>query len=190
MVMNRMLAVGLAIFSILTPMSGESEELPSWKPYETGAAEAWTSYVAGDYAKAVPVFNYLAQLGHPVGQFLMGNLYYYGQGVPMDRKLARQFFDKSARQGYVRAFAPLAEMLAQGEGGAIDLVQAYAWYNIAAAQMPDSKPRDEMRKRRDALGLSMNPSQLADAQKRANLFKPQPIIPPTPDEVPPDPPTN
>src|SRR5262245_8014505 len=59
-------------------------ELRSWAPIEKGTAEAWAAYQSGSFPQAVPVFARLAELGHPVAEWLMGNIYYFGQGVPKD----------------------------------------------------------------------------------------------------------
>jgi TPR repeat protein len=177
--MTRKLKVFLLFLWLLASNHAWAEgETVSWKIFEKGVDEAWTSYVAGDYEKARPVFEHLAKMGHPVGQFLMANLYYHGQGIPMDKKLARFWFMEAANQGYQRAFIPLAEMLAKGEGGLLDMEGAYAWYNIAIALLPESKVRKQMINRRDNLGQNLTPAQIGDAQKKSNNFKPQKVNPP------------
>lgn len=175
-----MVLIFLLLLGTRAPLRAETspEALTSWKNYEKGVDEAWQYYVSGDYDKARPVFQSLADMGHPIGQFLMGNLFYYGQGVPMDKKKAREYFTLSARQGYMRAYLPLAEMLAAGEGGSVDMEEAYSWYNIAIAAMPEGKIRLQMIARRNGLGESLTPMQMADAQKKSVAFIPKKNSPP------------
>jgi TPR repeat protein len=131
----------------------------------------------------VPVFARLAELGHPVAEWLMGNIYFFGQGLPKDYARAHEMFEASALQGYFAAFAPTAQMYLQGLGVPAEPAKAYYWYNIAAAQLPDSAERTDMMKRREDVALQMTPAQVEAAQKRANDFKPKPVVPPDPEDV-------
>jgi len=56
----------------------------SWAPLEQGTDIAWRAYQNGDFPRAVPVFARLAGLGHPVAEWLMGNIYFFGQGIPKE----------------------------------------------------------------------------------------------------------
>jgi hypothetical protein len=155
----------------------------SWAPVEKGVEKAWSDYLSGDFPAAVPIFERLAKIGHPVGQWLMGNVYFFGQGRPRDFQLAYQMFEGAADQGYFAAFAPTAQMYDQGLGTPKDPSKAYYWYNIAAAQLRDSIERTDMIKRREAVALQLTPAQIEAAQKRANAFKPKPIVPPDPEDL-------
>ncbi len=155
----------------------------SWAPLERDTGAAWQAYTGGDFPRAVPIFARLAEIGHPVAQWLMGNIYFFGQGIPKDYAKAHAMFEASAQQGYFAAFAPTAQMYVQGLGVPAEPAKAYYWYNIAAAQLPDSIERTEMMERREAVAASMTPAQVEAAQKRANLFKPLPVIPPDPEDV-------
>src|SRR5512147_2557125 len=59
------------------------EEERTWDHLQevAGARPAWDAYMLGDYLRAVPVFQRLAKVGHPEAERLMGNVYYFGQGV-------------------------------------------------------------------------------------------------------------
>jgi hypothetical protein len=166
--------------SITVMVDGEER---SWAPLEKGTQEAWVAYQAGQFPKAVPIFERLAKLGHPVAEWLMGNIYFFGQGVPRDFVRAREMFEGAAEQGYFPAFAPTAQMHEQGLGTVPDLSKAYLWYNIAAAQLPDSAERTDMIDRREAVATQMTPAQIEAAQKRANMFTPKQIVPPDPEDV-------
>jgi Sel1 repeat len=158
-------------------------EVRSWAPLEKGTEEAWAAYQAGEFPKAVPAFERLAKLGHPVAEWLMGNIYFFGQGVPRNFVRAREMFEHAAEQGYFPAFAPTAQMHEQGLGTPPDPSKAYLWYNVAAAQLPDSIERTDMIKRRETVADQLTPAQIEAAQKRANKFKPKQVIPPDPEDV-------
>lgn len=155
----------------------------SWAPLEKGTDAAWAAYLNGDFPKAVPVFARLAALGHPVAEWLMGNIYFFGQGIPKDYAKARAMFEAAAEQGYFAAFAPTAQLYVQGLGVPADPAKAYYWYNIAAAQLPDSAERTDMMQRRESVAAQMTAAQIEAAQKRANNFKAKPVVPPDPEDV-------
>jgi TPR repeat protein len=113
----------------------------------------------------------------------MGNIYFFGQGLPKDYGRAHEMFEASALQGYFAAFAPTAQMYLQGLGVPAEPAKAYYWYNIAAAQLPDSAERTDMVKRREEVALQMTPAQVEAAQKRANDFKAKQVVPPDPEDV-------
>ena len=166
--------------SIVVMVDGEPR---SWAPLEKGTDTAWQAYLRGEFPKAVPIFARLAKLGHPVAEWLMGNIYFFGQGIPKDYGKARAMFEAAADQGYFAAFAPTAQMYQQGLGIPADPSKSYYWYNIAAAQLPDSAERTDMMNRRESVAALLTPAQVEAAQKRANLFKPSPVVPPDPEDV-------
>jgi TPR repeat protein len=166
--------------SIVVMVDGEPR---SWAPLEKGTDAAWQAYLRGEFPKAVPVFARLAKLGHPVAEWLMGNIYFFGQGIPKDYGKAHAMFEAAADQGYFAAFAPTAQMYQQGLGIPADLSKSYYWYNIAAGQLPDSAERTDMMKRRESVAAQLTPAQVEAAQKRANTFKPKPVVPPDPEDV-------
>jgi TPR repeat protein len=166
--------------SLVVMVDGEPR---SWAPLEKGTDVAWEAYLNGNFPQAVPVFARLADIGHPVAEWLMGNIYFFGQGLPKDYARAQEMFEASALQGYFAAFAPTAQMYLQGLGVPADPSKAYYWYNIAAAQLPDSAERTDMINRREEVALQLTPAQVEAAQKRANDFKPKQVVPPDPEDV-------
>jgi hypothetical protein len=158
----------------------------TWDPLEKGVAEAWTAYTAGDFARSVPVFKKLADLGHPVAERLMGIVYYFGQGVPVDYRMSLSYFEKSANQGCFSAYAPTAQLYQRGEGAIQDPSKAYTWYNIAVAHLPESKERADMIKLREAQAALLTPAQLEAAQKRSLEFTPKLTVPPEIGDLPED----
>jgi hypothetical protein len=153
-------------------------EKHSWRPLERGTQQAWEAYRNGDYVAAVPTFARLAKLGHPVAEWLMGNVYFAGQGVPQDYRQALIWFEKAADQGYMPAYAPTAKLYEQGKGTPIDLGKAYVWYNVAIAVLPYSIERYGLMKQRDTIAQAMTQAQIEAAQKRSVAFQPHKVIPP------------
>jgi hypothetical protein len=166
--------------SLVVMVDGEPR---SWAPLEKGTDIAWQAYIKGDFPRAVPVFARLAEIGHPVAQWLMGNIYFFGQGLPKDYAKSKAMFEAAATQGYFAAFAPTAQMYLQGFGTPAEPAKAYYWYNIAAAMLPDSAERTDMMDRRESVAGLLTPAQVEAAQKRANLFKPKQTVPPDPEDV-------
>lgn len=168
-------AVANAARSLDVIVDGERH---SWQPLEGGTQQAWEAYRKGAYQQAVPVFARLAKLGHPVAEWLMGNIYFAGQGVPQDYHRALAWFEKSAAQGFMAAYAPTAHLYEQGQGTAVDLGKAYMWYNIAIATLPNSVERYDLMKQRDTVAALMTPAQIEAAQKRSLGFQPKKVVPP------------
>lgn len=91
--------------------------------------------------------------GSKDGQYFLGLLYYYGQGVIKDETVAMRLFREAALQGHAQAAANLGVMLEYGSTGTSatipvdsslnyvytvpkrlpDLSGAFAWYSAAAA---------------------------------------------------------
>ncbi len=51
-----------------------------------------------------------AEQGHPRGQYELGSMYYFGQGVPQDHAEAIVWYRRAAEQGDARAQYLLGEM--------------------------------------------------------------------------------
>ena len=76
----------------------------------------------------------LAEQGNAMVQTVLGLLYYNGEGVPQDYKLAVHWYTKAAEQGYASAQYSLGEMYDKGEGVPEDDKQAVHWYTKSAEQ--------------------------------------------------------
>jgi len=87
--------------------------------------DAWQQ---GDYAKAVAIWQPLAQSGDPDAQFNMGQAYKLGRGVKTDPSAAIDWYGKAARQGHARAEDNLGLlMFQQGDrAGALPYLQRAA----------------------------------------------------------------
>ena len=80
---------------------------------------------------------------------------------------AFKLYSQAAQKGHALAQYNLGLMYLAGNGIPKDLVKAYMWLSLAAAQkVPEAV------KNRDYLEAKMSPSQLAEARKLANDWKP------------------
>jgi localization factor PodJL len=83
-----------------------------------------------------------------------------------DYTIAAQWFKKAADYGLLNSQFDLALLLSRGLGVQQNLVSAYAWFAIAAAQGDN-----DAAKWRDALGAKLDPDQLATARAMASSFR-------------------
>lgn len=92
------------------------------------AAKEW-------YTNAHKQANPLAVKGDARAQYVMGLLYYYGDGdIYMNKTTALTWFKKSASQGYMRAQYKLGDWYEHGQGITKNDSLAAEWYRKAAEQ--------------------------------------------------------
>jgi TPR repeat protein len=137
----------------------------------------------GDYGTVLKLLTPLAEQGNAVAQARLGLLYEEGrlggrdprlqvgdqeQGVPQDTE-AVKWYRRSADQGNASAQIILGLKYEYGRNGVPeDLVLAYMWLDLAAAQ--GAKDAAELR---DMFALGMAPDQIAEAQRLAREWKPK-----------------
>jgi len=120
------------------------------------------------------------------GGFPLGNI-----KIEKDPNEAAKWYLRAARQGDGDAQIEIGEMYAQGEGVSQDFVEAYKWFNIAAAspEKPDLSvftatnqealkellPRiaQKAKEHREDLVERMTPDQIAEAQELSREFRPR-----------------
>jgi len=91
----------------------------------------------------------------------LGVLFLFGAGAAKDEKSAFQHFLKSAEDAvYAPAMFNLAICYATGTGTRIDRVEAYKWWNLAAAQL-----YPEAAQARDNIAKYLNGEQIEAAQR-------------------------
>lgn len=97
-------------------------------------ARAVVSDDEADRRAGVVLLERAAEQGQPEAQMRIGEIYAAGrQGVTRDAAWAARWFGKAARQGVTEARVRLGDAFADGQGVPRDLVQAAAWYRLAAA---------------------------------------------------------
>jgi uncharacterized protein len=125
--------------------------------------------VPQNYVQAKRWFEEAAKQGHAGAQINLGMLYLQEDAPPRSPQMAMFWFSRAAEQGAAPAFAKLGQMYQEAQGVPEDLVQAYMWFHLAATN--GEAPSAE---RRDLLATKMTSAQIAEAQKRAQEWKPKP----------------
>jgi TPR repeat protein len=95
--------------------------------YEAGAS----AYQAKDYQRAL---KELKADGSPASQYILGIMYFKGEGVKTDKAQAVKLLRASAGRGYLKAQYSLAVICDKGEGIPQDQQEAAKWYRMAAGQ--------------------------------------------------------
>ena len=121
-------------------------------------------------------FRLATNQGEVVAQVRLGLMYDFGRGVPENDSEAVKWYRLAADQGDAVAQSYLGIMYATGQGVPEDDVQAYKWINLAVSRFPASEKetRDNLVRLRDYLRTRMTAAQIAEAQKLASEWKPQP----------------
>jgi uncharacterized protein len=76
----------------------------------------------------------LATQGDVIAQYALGNMYYFGDGVTRDGKLATEWFSKAAAQGHAGAQFYLGAIFYNGQYLPRDYEKAFSFFSMAAAQ--------------------------------------------------------
>jgi TPR repeat protein len=63
----------------------------------------WARHRDKDYAKALELFTKAAEQGHAEAQNELGDMYFYGHGIPVDKEKAGYWYRKAAPQGIENA---------------------------------------------------------------------------------------
>jgi cell division septation protein DedD len=97
-------------------------------PAAAGVKEGVDAWQAGNYPKAIAEWRGPAQAGDADAQFNLAQAYKLGRGVPVDLRLAQDWYAKAATQGHEQAQANLGLILFQNG----DRKGAMPWIQKAA----------------------------------------------------------
>jgi uncharacterized protein len=123
--------------------------------------------VPQNHVEALKWFSKAASQGLADAQYNLGVMYYQGTGITQNYPEALKLYSQAAQKGHTLAQYNLGLMYLAGNSAPKDLVKAYMWLSLAAAQkVPEAV------KNRDYLETKMAPAQLADARKLASDWKP------------------
>jgi TPR repeat protein len=123
--------------------------------------------VAQDDTEAVTWFRKAANQGDAIAEFMLGNLYVNGKGVPQDNSEALIWFQRAAEQGHRVAKLYLGVMYAEARGVPQDYVRAHMWFSLSAAQ-----GEQKAVKTLEMIEPKMTPAQINEAKKLARDWKP------------------
>jgi len=136
--------------------------------------------VQRDYDKSRQYHTQAAMAGDRRSMMDIGTMHEYGLGVTADIKEAAAWYERSANYGYAPAQYNFATLLETGDAGRKDEVDAFKFYILAAQQGVGGVPYDKTTKRVvrggdgpiEMLAKRLTKEQVADAQARAQAFKP------------------
>jgi TPR repeat protein len=118
--------------------------------------EALQAFQAGDLPKAIDIWTSEATLGDSDAQYILGTLYYDGNGVSQSYNEAVKWFLASAEQGYVLAQNALANMYFSGKGVPVDNELAAKWWLLAAEKGMSDSQNNIAIAYRDGLGVTQD----------------------------------
>lgn len=126
--MNRLkrIACLLLLVLVLVPVAVMAAD----DAYEQGRS----AYREGRYVEAFQIWEPLAERGHSLAQFSIGNLYFAGRGVTQDQSESARWFRRAAEQGFAPAQFNLGNAYKNGNGVVQDDVAATRWWRAAAEQ--------------------------------------------------------
>lgn len=114
-----------------------------------------------DYETALRLLKPLAESGNPEAQINLGNMYFDGNGVPLDYAQSVKWYLLAADRGNTDAQIALGFLYKYGEAVRFDYVQSYKWFDLAGSLSE-----------RDVVATMMTPTQIAEAQKLVREWKP------------------
>lgn len=128
--------------------------------------------VPQNFEEALKWTKAAAEQGNHAAQLRLGMMYADGRGVKRDPAEAAKWFQLSAERDNAQAQYNMGAVYEYGRGVRRDPVVAHMWYNLAAANFTIGWDRADAFVSRDRVAEMLTPAQLADAQKRAQDWKP------------------
>lgn len=143
---------------------------------DRGSVEAMnnlaTMYLFGvglsrDYVNAFHWFQRAAEGGNPHGMYSVAVMADMGLGTARDPALGRAMYRKAAEAGFTPAMVRISDDYARGPAGSHDLVEAYAWLEVALQAGVPEELQIEVLSRIDALGTRLGAARRDEARVRA-----------------------
>jgi TPR repeat protein len=137
--------------------------------YNIGFMYARGRGVPQDYAEAVKWYRKSAVQRNARAQYRLGYMYYYGRAVRQDHGEAIRWIRAAAEQGYAPAQGKLGAYYILSWGAMPrDIVQAYMWNSLSAAQGWEASVKS-----RAPLERKMTLAQVAEAKRLARDWRPK-----------------
>ena len=99
---------------------------------QSGFDKGASAYKRGDFETALAVFRPLAEKGDAKAQSILGLMYSYGEGVPVDYREAARWYRRAAEQSSGVAQYNLGMFYLDGKGVSQNTDEAIAWLTKAA----------------------------------------------------------
>lgn len=126
----------------------------------------------GADAEALKGFREAALHGHPRAQFVLGEVYSLGRGVPKNSALAARWYGKAAHQGLPDAQYAYGLLHVRGLGLPINRAEGYNWLLLAAR---NGHERAEVVRR--TIEPNLSPQTTRHAEEWVARFEPTPELP-------------
>lgn len=141
-------------------------------PAGANAADAADrAYLSGRYVASARLYLAEAERGRALAQTHLGYQFQYGLGVPQSYEVAAHWYFCAAEQGEPNAQFYLGQLFDRGQGVIEDPVEAGKWLDLAAAHASASRG-DYWRTMRDEIDGKMTLDELAEARRRAVVWRP------------------
>ena len=111
----------------VTELRGQAKDLKILK-------QAWSAYKSGNYETALGLWMPLTETKNPYAQVFVGLMYYYGNGVKLDKNEAAKWYALASEQGHFPAKWRIAILYYHGSGVIQDYQKAADLYHSAAKQ--------------------------------------------------------
>ena len=98
---------------------------------EDDFTKGWRAFYSGNYPVAINKWTPLAEAGHAVAQYNLGQMYFQGLGVSQNYAQAAKWWRLAAEAGDFIAQNNLGVMYAKGEGVKQNDAEAVKWYRRA-----------------------------------------------------------
>jgi TPR repeat protein len=122
-------------------------------------------HVPRDLVRAREYLNRAVELNDRSAQFNLGLTFLQGQFGETNESKAAVLFRSSAEQGMVSGQSAYANMVARGQGTERNLVEAWKWFELAAAQGDKNAPATMK-----ILATHLTPAQIDEGRHRAKAF--------------------
>ena len=99
---------------------------------QSGYNKGASAYKRGDFTTALAVFRPLAENGDAKAQSILGLMYSYGEGVPVDFRESARWYRRAAEQNSSVAQYNLGMFYLEGKGVALNTDEAVKWLTMAA----------------------------------------------------------
>src|SRR5271166_345701 len=104
----------------------------------------------------LPMVRVLAEHGHVMSQFTMGEAHLRGWGAPRDLSQSAEWYRKAAEQGHTGAQSALGSQYLAGEGVSQDHSLALHWLQKAARKRDDVAQYALGKMYSEGIGVPMN----------------------------------
>jgi hypothetical protein len=160
--------------SMAGTMRREARSAPTERPPKDQAEISFETYAArsaaesaerGDFDAAIRLWRSLAERGHAVSQYNLGQMYYEGEGVVQSFEEAVKWYQRAADQGLPEAQLGVGVAYGLGRGVPRDLLKAYLWLSLAASSYTKERDREQATRARELVSTQMTATEIAAAKK-------------------------